>query len=106
MNNFVFSQDPLLYTTTIPQQPNEVDIKRQLDTVMAQYQALQQKTTPQTTTNNQNKDYLGELDTITREIDEDIAETLNADIEYIKLNSTPSFMFKYYHSNQRSQTSS
>ena len=44
MNNFVFGQDPLLYSTTLPQyQPQDVDIKKQLDTVMAQYQMMQQK---------------------------------------------------------------
>ena len=49
MNNFVFSQDPLLYNATSPQQyypQNDMDIKRQLDTVLAQYQALQQKQPP------------------------------------------------------------
>jgi ethanolamine ammonia-lyase large subunit len=98
MNNFVFSQDPLLFQSVLPRQinntPNDANLRQEYETIMAQYQALQQKTTPQTTTNNQNKDYLGELDTITREIDEDIAETLNADIEYIKLNGELQYLIQ------------
>jgi hypothetical protein len=60
MNNFVFSQDPLLYSSIINRQmpQNEIDMKKQLDEAMAQYQALtQQPQAPQPST--QTKDYLG-----------------------------------------------
>ena len=41
MNNFVFSQDPLLYSTTVPQyQPTDMDIKKQLDTVIIEIAGL------------------------------------------------------------------
>ena len=87
MNNFVFSQDPLLYTTQLtnrqaPQQ--DYDVKKQLDEVMAQYQVLSQTSQPVQKT--QVKDYLGEIDDIVRELDDEVITTLNSDIEYIKLN--------------------
>ena len=69
MNNFVFSQDPLLFQSVIPQQTQNFqdsnNLKQQYDSIMAQYQAMQQKLPPQTPP----KDYLGELDTLTREMD-------------------------------------
>lgn len=89
MNNFVFSQDPILYSSTIPQQPqNESDIKRQLDTIMAQYQALQQKQqptppTPQTPV----VDYLGELDDLLKNTDPDILNILSENTEFTQLNN-------------------
>lgn len=93
MNNFVFSQDPILYNSTIPQQPqNEVDIKRQLDSIMAQYQALQQKQSAPppspVTTEKPPQDYLGELDDILNSMDPTIIETLSANEEYIQLNNS------------------
>lgn len=94
MNNFVFSQDPLLYSSTIPQAQrpqSEAEIKRQLDSVMAQYQALQQnqQSTPPTppTTQESAEDYLGELDNMIKNTDEDILNILQADQEYIQLNT-------------------
>jgi hypothetical protein len=86
MNNFVFSQDPLLYASlTNRQNPQaEYDMKRQLDEAMAQYQAMSQQTTIQQ--KPQQKDYLGEIDDIIRGLDEDTATMLNADVEYIKIN--------------------
>ena len=86
MNNFVFSQDPLLYSSLISKQTTQPDyeMKRQLDDAMLQYQQMMQnqqvqKQTPQT-------DYLGEIDNMIRELDEDVALTLTADIEYMRLN--------------------
>lgn len=86
MNNFVFSQDPLLYSSLISKQTTQPDyeMKRQLDDAMFQYQQMMQnqqaqKQTPQT-------DYLGEIDNMIRELDEDVALTLTADIEYMRLN--------------------
>lgn len=87
MNNFVFSQDPLLYTTLSNRQnqQNEYEMKRQLDEAMAQYQAMSQPPQPPTP-KPQTKDYLGEIDDMVRELDEDVLNNLNADVEYLKLN--------------------
>lgn len=86
MNNFVFSQDPLLYSTLMSKQnpQAEYDMKRQLDDAMIQYQQMMQNQQPQKQV--QQKDYLGEIDDMIRGLDEDVALTLTADIEYMKLN--------------------
>ena len=86
MNNFVFSQDPLLYSTIMSRQNNqsEVDMKRQLDEALIQYQTLTQQPPPQPQ-QAQTKDYLGEIDKIVAELDEDVVLTLTADAEYLKL---------------------
>ena len=86
MNNFVFSQDPLLYSALMSKQnpQAEYDVKRQLDDAMIQYQQMMQAQQPQKTT--QQKDYLGEIDEMIRNLDEDVALNLSADIEYMKLN--------------------
>jgi hypothetical protein len=49
MNNFVFSQDPLLYTSLINRQSPqaEAEMRRQLDEAIVQYQALSQTPPPQ-----------------------------------------------------------
>lgn len=91
MNNFVFSQDPILYSSTIPQQPqNESDIKRQLDTIMAQYQALQQKQQqpiPPSPSPTPPVDYLGELDDLLKNTDPDILNILSENVEFNQLNN-------------------
>ena len=85
MNNFVFSQDPILYSSTIPQfqqDPNE--IKKQLDVVMAQYQQLQQnkvETPPAPTP----IDYLSELDNILSGLDQPYLDELNSNQEFLEL---------------------
>lgn len=86
MNNFVFSQDPLLYASlTNRQNPQaEYDMKRQLDEAMAQYQALSQ--TQPIQQKQQQKDYLGEIDEIVRGLDSDTLTMLNTDVEYLKIN--------------------
>ena len=88
MNNFVFSQDPLLYNETTPQyyQQNDMDIKRQLDTVLAQYQALQQKQPP-TPQESQTEDHLGILDEMVRTSDPVVIEALNTNQEFIQINN-------------------
>jgi sugar-specific transcriptional regulator TrmB len=89
MNNFVFSQDPLLYNVGQPQQyisQNDMDIKRQLDTVLAQYQALQQKQAP-TPPEPQIEDHLGNLDEMVRTADPAIMEALNSHQEFIQINN-------------------
>ena len=86
MNNFVFSQDPLLYTAlSNKQNPQmEYDMKKQLDDAIIQYQAMTQA--QQNTPKVQVKDYLGEIDDMVKELDEEVVLTLNSDIEYLKLN--------------------
>ena len=87
MNNFVFSQDPLLYSSLLAKQnpQAEYDMKRQLDDAMIQYQQMMQAQQPQKQT--QQKDYLGEIDDMICELDEDVALHLSADAEYMKLNN-------------------
>ena len=86
MNNFVFSQDPLLYTSLANRQNPQIeyDMKRQLDEAMAQYQNLSQNP-PQPKT-PQTKDYLGEIDNMVSDLNSDIISTLASDPEYMKLN--------------------
>jgi hypothetical protein len=86
MNNFVFSQDPLLYTSLANRQNPQIeyDMKRQLDEAMAQYQNLSQNP-PQPKT-LQSKDYLGEIDNMVSDLNSDIISTLASDPEYMKLN--------------------
>jgi hypothetical protein len=88
MNNFVFSQDPLLYNATQPQYypQNDMDIKRQLDTVLAQYQALQQKQPP-TQPEPQVEDHIGILDDLVKNSDPAIIEVLNTNAEFIQINN-------------------
>jgi predicted HicB family RNase H-like nuclease len=84
MNNFVFSQDPLLYGQTItPHPPTDMDIKRQLDTVLAQYQSMQQKTTPEPPV----EDHIGSLDNMMKNLDPSLLESLEANAEFIQLNA-------------------
>lgn len=84
MNNFVFSQDPLLYSTTLPQyQPQDVDIKKQLDTVMAQYQMMQQKQQPEPPI----EDHIGNLDNIVKNLDPAVTTILESDAEFIQINA-------------------
>lgn len=93
MNNFVFSQDPLLFQSILPNHQNNyqegVDLKQQYDSVMAQYQAMQQKSSTQ-----QTKDYLGELDTITRDIEPDLIEKLTKDNDYNQINAELQYLIQ------------
>lgn len=87
MNNFVFSQDPLLYNSMIPRinGQQEPDIKQQLDQAAMQYQMMQQQMKNQQQP-MATKDYLGELDDLIKTIDVDLAETLSQDMEYNRIN--------------------
>lgn len=89
MNNFVFSQDPLLYSSLLAKQnpQAEYDMKRQLDDAMIQYQQMMQAQAQQPQKQTQQKDYLGEIDDMICELDEDVALHLSADAEYMKLNN-------------------
>ena len=90
MNNFVFSQDPILYSSTIPQiQQDPIELKKQLDVVMAQYQQLQHNKNEQLQQPSQSPvDYLGELDNILSNLNETDIQVLNQDQEFIQLNSS------------------
>lgn len=88
MNNFVFSQDPLLYTATQAPQynpQNDLDLKRQLDTVLAQYQALQKQ--PPSPPESITEDHIGVLDEMVRNSDPAVIESLNSNQEFIQINS-------------------
>lgn len=87
MNNFVFSQDPLLYTSMLNKQnpQAEEEMRRQLNEAIIQYQSLNQQPPQPTTTSTQTKDYLGEIDKMISELDENVASTLSSDVEFIKL---------------------
>lgn len=95
MNNFVFSgNDPLLYNTMASniqrQMPPEMDVRQQLDNALAQYQQAQQnllaKQPPQQP-EKEHKDYLGELDEMVKELDEEVMGRLQANEEFITLNA-------------------
>ena len=90
MNNFVFgASDPLLYNNIIPNGQNVLygsqnDIKRQLDSVMQQYQQLQQSKQVETP---QNKDWVGDFDNTLKGLDSDVANALMEDQEFVQLNA-------------------
>lgn len=88
MNNFVFSQDPLLYQQ-MPQyqQQNDMDVKRQLDTILAQYQSLQQKQAPTPSSEHIPEDHIGILDEMVRTADPAVIESLNSNQEFIQINT-------------------
>ena len=82
-NNFILGSDPLLYSQLIqPYQPQDnMELKRQLDNAMIQYQQLQQQNeVPQV-------DHLGELDNMLKSIPEDVLITLSSNEEFNMLNN-------------------
>ena len=86
MNNFVFSQDPVLFQSTIPMQApfnDVVEMKKQFDASVAQYQAMQQQFPQLQQSKNSQIDYLGELDNLTKNVDSDVAETLSVNVDII-----------------------
>lgn len=90
MNNFVFNgNDPLLYNTlSSPMQrqaPTEIDLRQQLDNAFAQYQQAQNNLTMKQ--ERVEKDYLGELDDILKELDEGVIERLQANTDFITLHN-------------------
>jgi hypothetical protein len=91
MNNFVFSQDPLLFQSAVSKQfayPDGNDLKKQYESIVAQYQNIQQQNTPSS------KDYLGELDSITKNVDPDVIEKLTNDEEYKIINSELQYLIQ------------
>jgi hypothetical protein len=85
MNNFVFgTTDPLLYSNIVPRQEyTEPDIKKQLDTVMMQYQQMQQNRQQESS----QKDWIGDFDNALKSLDVDVAEALSTDQEFTQLNA-------------------
>ena len=85
MNNFVFgTTDPLLYSNIVPRQEyTEPDIKKQLDTVMMQYQQMQQSRQQESS----QKDWIGDFDNALKSLDVDVAEALSTDQEFTQLNA-------------------
>jgi hypothetical protein len=63
---------------------NEAELRQQLNEAIIQYQAMNQPPQPQPQPQVE-KDYLGEVDKMVSELDEDIALVLSADAEYLKL---------------------
>jgi hypothetical protein len=61
----------------------EPDIRRQLDSVMQQYQQLQQSKQ----TEPPQKDWIGEFDRTLKNLDPVVAETLMTDEEFVQLNN-------------------
>jgi hypothetical protein len=85
MNNFVFGTDPLLYSSTMPRQEmiTEPDIRRQLDSVMQQYQQLQQSKQAEPP----QKDWIGDFDKTLKGLDPTVADALMSDEEFVQLNA-------------------
>lgn len=90
MNNFVFSQigqDPLLYNTTMQQVPTDFDMRQRLDNALAQYQEMQKHYNEKQNQRTQVKDSLGELDELTKDLDENVILKLQNSVEYNQLNN-------------------
>lgn len=88
MNNFVFGNgDPLLYGNTItrPDYVSEPEIKKQLDTMMMQYNQLQQTKHPDV---NTQKDWVGDFDNTLKNLDPEIEATLSEDQDFVMLNTS------------------
>lgn len=91
MNNFVFSQDPLLYQNigqVMKSQP-DYDPRQQFDMALAQYQQMQQalNNKQQNPQDANGKDYLGELDDMMKELDESLVAKLNENEEFVGINN-------------------
>ena len=91
MNNFVFSNDPLLYQSPDNRlMQNDLEMRQSLDKALAQYQEMQRQWNEKQAQNNNNpqvKDRLGELDDIMTELDTTVVEKLQTNAEYIQLNN-------------------
>ena len=88
MNNFVFSQDPLLYQNishAMKPQP-DFDPRQQFDSALAQYQQMQQALNSRANQES-GKDHLGELDELMKELDESVAAKLQGNEEFVAVNA-------------------
>lgn len=81
MNNYIFSQDPLLFQRPMQQSMDDGQLRLQLEQAMQQYQNLQQP--PQKPI----KDSLGELDGMMKNLDDQTAKILLEDNDYMSLNN-------------------
>jgi hypothetical protein len=63
---------------------NEAELRQQLNDAIIQYQTMNQPPQPQSQPQVE-KDYLGEVDKMVSELDENIVLVLSADAEYLKL---------------------
>lgn len=90
MNNFVFSQDPLLYqniSQAMKPQP-DFDPRQQFDNALVQYQQMQQALSSKMgAVQEGGKDHLGELDDIMRDLDENVASKLQENTDFVEINS-------------------
>lgn len=90
MNNFVFSQDPLLYqniSQAMKPQP-DFDPRQQFDNALAQYQQMQQTLSSKMgAVQEGGKDHLGELDDIMRDLDENVVSKLQENTDFVEINS-------------------
>lgn len=82
MNNYIFSQDPLLFQRPSQTPLDNEQLRIQMERVMQQYQNLQNPP-PQSAP----RDILGELDNMIKELDPEIAQSLLEDTEYINTNN-------------------
>lgn len=82
MNNYIFSQDPLLFQKPIPQPLDDDQLRLQLERTIQQYQALQSQPRP-----TQQKDVLGEFDKKLKSLDANTLEMLSNNAEYVDLNN-------------------
>ena len=78
-NNFILGSDPLLYSQFIQPQQDGMELKRQLDNAMIQYQQLQKE--PELV------DHLGELDNILKSTNEELLISLSNNEEFVILNN-------------------
>ena len=83
MNNYIFSQDPLLFQHPMSQPIDNEQLKVQLDRAIQQYQQYQNTNVRQ----DPPKDLLGELDDMIKSLDEDTASVLMADADYLMVNN-------------------
>lgn len=82
-NNFFLSQGPLLFQSPYSRNSmSEEEARKQFAETMNQYRSMQQKDVPLPSV----KDYLGELDTLTKNLNKNVLIELNNDEEYKKLN--------------------
>ena len=81
MNNYIFSQDPLLFQRPTQQPLDNEQLRVQMDQIMQNYQNLQQPA-PQAPP----RDLLGELDNMMNILSVDVAEVLVNDVDYMSLN--------------------
>lgn len=90
-NNFFLSQDPLLYQGPFSKfGENDEDMRQKLNNSLMQYRMLQQQQQAQQQGQqvgggSPQKDYVGDLDTLIKDMGEEVSSRLKDDPEYRKL---------------------